>query len=186
MTIFLSSFWGGGQILNERTTGLGGRKEWSLLILTEPPGPPSTAWPTSPIRSNVIYCYVKWTNNRGTVPEANTRRQEGKYLTIKILRGCLLKLSLYLVNSVLILYRTGNMQFAILLSLVASSSLLPCELQSTHPPMSCYISPYIAYNVYDDNSATHLSTSIVNQWLVSKQLVALPILLFFSHRNNLF
>ncbi len=40
------------------------------------------------------------------------------------------------------------MQSAILLSFVASSSLPPCELQSTHPPMSCYISPCVVYSVY--------------------------------------
>ncbi len=49
---------------------------------------------------------------------------------------------------IVILYRTGNMQSAILLSFVASSSLPLCGLQSTHPLMPCYISPYIVYNVY--------------------------------------
>ncbi len=67
---------------------------------------------------------------------------------IKVLQGCILKLSFHSVNSVLILYRTGTMQSAILLSFVASSSLPPCGLQSTHPPMPSYISPYIVYNVY--------------------------------------
>ncbi len=28
---------------------------------------------------DIIYYYVTWTDNRGTVPEANTQRQEGKY-----------------------------------------------------------------------------------------------------------
>ncbi len=116
---------------------------------------------------DVIYYYVIWTDNRGIAPEANTRRQEGKYPMIKVLWGCILKLSLYLVNSVLILYRignmqsakllsfvvllilyrTGNMQSAILLSFVVSSSLPPCGLPSTHPPMPCYTSPYVVYNV---------------------------------------
>ncbi len=41
------------------------------------------------------------------------------------------------------------MQSAILLSFVTSSSLPPCGLQSTHPPMLCYISPYVAYYVYE-------------------------------------
>ncbi len=68
---------------------------------------------------------------------------------IKVLQGCILKLLFYSVNSVFILYRTGNMQFAILLSFVASSSLLPCGRQSTHPPTPCYISPYVVHNVYD-------------------------------------
>ncbi len=77
------------------------------------------------------------------LPEVYTQRQEGKYAIIKVLRGCTLKLSLYSVNSVLILYRTGNMQSAILLSFVSSSSIPPCGLQSTHRPMPCYISPYI-------------------------------------------
>ncbi len=40
------------------------------------------------------------------------------------------------------------MQSAILLSFVASSFLPPCELQSTHPLMHCYISPYVVYNIY--------------------------------------
>ncbi len=62
---------------------------------------------------------------------------------IKVLRGCILKLSLHSVNSVPILYRTGNMQSAILLSFVVSSSIPPCRLQSTLPQMPCYIIPYI-------------------------------------------
>ncbi len=94
-----------------------------------------------------IYYYVMWTDNGSILLEADRRRQERKYPMIKVLRGCILKLSLYLVHSVLILYRKGNMQSAILLSFVASSSLRPCRLQSTHPQMSCHISPYI-YNVY--------------------------------------
>ncbi len=81
------------------------------------------------------------------LPETNTRRQEGKYPTIKVLQGCILKLLLHSVNSVAILGRTGNMQSAILLSFVASSSLPPCELQSTHPQMPYYISPYVVYKV---------------------------------------
>ncbi len=32
---------------------------------------------------------------------------------IKVLQGCILKLSLHSVNSVLIIYRTGNMQSAL-------------------------------------------------------------------------
>ncbi len=91
--------------------------------------------------------YVIWTDNESTLPEANPRRQEGKYPMIKVLQGCIRKLSLHSVNSMLILYRTGNMQFAILLSFVTSSSLPPCGLQSTHPPMPCYISPYVIYNI---------------------------------------
>ncbi len=80
-------------------------------------------------------------------PEANTQWQEGKYPMIKVLWGCILKLSLHSVNSVLILYRTGNMQSAILLSFVASASLPSYGLQST---MHCYVSPYVyvVYNVY--------------------------------------
>ncbi len=81
---------------------------------------------------DVIYYYVIWTDNGSTLPEANTQMQEGKYPMIKVLQGCILKLLLHSVNSVLILYRTGNMQSAILLSFLASSSLPPCELQSTH------------------------------------------------------
>ncbi len=93
---------------------------------------------------DVIYYYIIWTDNGSMLPEANTRRQEGKYPMIKVLQGCILRLSLQSVNSVLFLYRADNMQFAILLSFVASSLLPPCGLQSTHPQMLCYISPYDA------------------------------------------
>ncbi len=48
----------------------------------------------------------------------------------------------------LILYRTGNIQSAILLSFVASTSQPPYGLQSTRPPMPCYIGLYVKYNVY--------------------------------------
>ncbi len=44
-------------------------------------------------------------------------------IQIKVLQCCTLKLLLQSVNSVIILYRTGNMQSAILLSFIASSSL---------------------------------------------------------------
>ncbi len=72
---------------------------------------------------DVIYYYVVWTDNGSMLPEANTRRQEGKYPTIKVRQSCFFKLLLHLVNSVPILYRTGNIQSAILLSVVASFSL---------------------------------------------------------------
>ncbi len=98
---------------------------------------------------DIIHYHVIWTDNRGTVPEANNWRQEGKYPMIKVLRGCIFKLSLYLVNSVLTLHRTGNMQSVILSSFVASSSLPLSGFQSIHPPMPCHISPYVVYNVYD-------------------------------------
>ncbi len=62
---------------------------------------------------------------------------------IKVLQDCILKLSLHSVNPVLILYRTGNMQSAILLSFVAPSSLPPCGFQSTLVYQSC-----VVYNVY--------------------------------------
>ncbi len=100
---------------------------------------------------DVIYYYIIWTDSGGMLPDANTQRQEGKYQTIKVLQGCILKLLLHSVNSAPILYRTGNMQFAILLSFVAFSSLPPCGLQSTYPWMPCYISPYVVYNVYSYN-----------------------------------
>ncbi len=58
-----------------------------------------------------IYYYVIWTNNESRLLEADTRRQDGKYPMIKVLQGCILKLSLYLVNTVLFLYKTGNMQY---------------------------------------------------------------------------
>ncbi len=98
---------------------------------------------------DVIYYCVIWTDNGSMLPETNTRRQEGKYLMIKVLQGYILKLLLHSVNSGLILYRTGNMPSTILLSFVASSSLLPCGVESIHPPMLYYISPYVVYNIYD-------------------------------------
>ncbi len=58
----------------------------------------------------VIYYYIIWTDNGSRLLEAYARRQEEKYPMIKILQDCILKLSLYSVNSVLLLYRTGNMQ----------------------------------------------------------------------------
>ncbi len=51
---------------------------------------------------DVIYYYVIWTDNESTLPETNTLRQEGKYPMIEVLQGCILKLSLHSVNSVLI------------------------------------------------------------------------------------
>ncbi len=62
---------------------------------------------------DIIYYYVIWTDNGSTLPEADTERQEGKYPMIKVLQSYILKLSLHSVNSVLILYRTGNMQTTI-------------------------------------------------------------------------
>ncbi len=102
----------------------------------------------------VIYYQVIWTDNGNRLPEANPRRQEGKYPMIKVLQGCICKLSLHSVNSVLLLYRTGNMQSAILLSFIASSSLPPYRLQSTCPPMLFYISPYVVHNFYGAGSVT--------------------------------
>ncbi len=72
---------------------------------------------------------------------------------IKVSQSYIPKLSLHSVNSVLILYRIGNMQSAILLSFVAFSSLPPYRLQSTHPPISC-ISPYVVYNIYGASSSS--------------------------------
>ncbi len=93
------------------------------------------------------------------LPKADIQRQEGKYSTIKVLQGYVLKLLLHSVNSVPILYRTGNMQSAILLSLVASSSLPLCGLQSTHPQMPCYINIYVVYNIYGNHSDMARRTS---------------------------
>ncbi len=98
---------------------------------------------------DVIYYYIMWTNKGSTLPEADTQRQEGKYSMIKVLQGCILKLSLHSVDSVFILYGIDNTQSTILLSFIASSSLPPCGLQSTHPPMPCYISPCVVYDIYD-------------------------------------
>ncbi len=96
----------------------------------------------------VIYYYVIWTDNGSRLLEADTRRQKGKYPMIKVLQVCILNLSLYSVNTVLILYGTGNMQSAIILLYVTFSSLPSCGPQSTHPLMPCYISPYVVYNVH--------------------------------------
>ncbi len=88
-----------------------------------------------------IYYYVIWTDNGSMLPEADTLRQAGKYPMIKVSRGCISKL-------VLFLFRTGNMQSAVFLSFVAPFSSPPCGLQPTHPPMPCYISPCVVYNIY--------------------------------------
>ncbi len=121
---------------------------------------------------DVIYYYVIRTDNGSTLSEANTRRQERKYPMMKVLWGCILKLSLHSVNSVSILYRTGNMQSAILLSFDAFSFLPPCGLQSTHLPMPCYISPYVVYSVYGlggfsrwGRGNSHRKPSLVTQHL---------------------
>ncbi len=55
------------------------------------------------------------------LPEANTQRQ-GEISTDKSIAGLHPKLLLHLDNSVPALYKTGNMQSAILLSFVASPS----------------------------------------------------------------
>ncbi len=96
---------------------------------------------------DVIYSYIIWTDNWSTLPEADTRRQEGKYPMIKVLHGCIPMLPLHSVNSVLILYRTGNMQSAILLSFVASSSLPPCSfnLLTRQCPVTSVHTKYITY-----------------------------------------
>ncbi len=101
---------------------------------------------------DLIYYYIIWIDNRSKLLEADTRWQEGKYPMIKVLQGCILKLSLHSHNTVLILYRTGNMQSAILLSFIASSSLPPCGLQLTHPLIPSYISPYVVHNVSERNT----------------------------------
>ncbi len=111
----------------------------------------STSFDSCQKTIDVIYYSVIWTDNESILPEADTEWQEGKYTMIRVLQGCILKLSLHSVNSVLIPCGTGNMQSAILLSFVTSSSLLPCGLQSTNPPMPYYISPSIVYNVYAEN-----------------------------------
>ncbi len=38
---------------------------------------------------DVIYYYIIWTDSRSMLPEANIQRQEGKYLLIKVLQGCI-------------------------------------------------------------------------------------------------
>ncbi len=107
-----------------------------------------------------MYYYLIWTDNGSMLPEVNTWSQEGIYPMKKVLQGCILKLSLHSVSLVLILYRTGNTQSAILLSSIVSSSLPLCGLQSTHLPMPCYISPYVVYNVYGSDS--------IHMWLREK------------------
>ncbi len=109
---------------------------------------------------DVIYYYVIWSEKGSTLPEANTRRQRGKYPMIK-LRGCILKLSLYSVNSVLILYRTGNMQSAILLSFVTSSST---ALQaSIYPPADALLYQSIQSSITSIVRYT-LFVAICKQW----------------------
>ncbi len=119
----------------------------------------------------LIHYYMIWTDNGSMLPEANTWRQESKYPIIKVLQGCILKLLLHSVNSVSILYRAGNIQSAILLSFVASSSLLSCGLQSTHPQMPCYISPYVIYNICGVHTILNKFTYSTLAWSakVSKQ-----------------
>ncbi len=99
--------------------------------------------------TDVIYYYVIWTDSGNMLPEANTRKQEGRHPAIKVLQGCILKLLLHFVNSVPILYRKGNMQSPIFLSFVVFSSLPPCgpNLHTRRCPAT-YISPYVVYNVY--------------------------------------
>ncbi len=73
------------------------------------------------------------------------------------------------------------MQSAILLSFVASSSLPPCRLQSTHPLMPCYISPYIVYNIYGTTEhQSRGSPSNSDDWAWNKCMcaVCVPIFVF--------
>ncbi len=68
---------------------------------------------------------------------------------IKVLRGCTLSYTFSQFSA----HPLQDGQYAICHTfIVASSSLLPCGLQSTHPRMPCYISPYVVYNVYDNCS----------------------------------
>ncbi len=103
---------------------------------------------------DVLHYYVIWTDNRSRLLKADTRKQEDKYPMIKVLLGSIMKLRLYSVNTELIYYRTGNMQSAIHLSFVASSSLPPCGLLSIHLLMPCYISPYVTF-MLDYHMANH-------------------------------
>ncbi len=126
---------------------------------------------------DVIYYYIIQTDNGTRLLEADTRRQEGKYPMIKVLQSCILKLLLYSVNTGRVIYKTDNMQSVILLSFIASSSLLPCGLQSTHPPMPYYISPYIVYNVYEvDILRQEEKYPMINIW----QGCILKLLIIFS------
>ncbi len=100
------------------------------------------------ISIDVIYYYVIWTD-KGVCYLKRTLIGKRGNIQVKVLQCCICEL-LHSVNSVPILYRTGNMQSAILLSFVTTSSLPPCGLQSNHPLMPCYISPYVVYIVYDD------------------------------------
>ncbi len=118
------------------------------------------SWKISAKVIDIIYYYVIWTDNASMLLEANTRRQEGKYPTIKVMQSYIFKLLSHSVNSVPILYRTGNMQSAILLSFVTSSFLPSCGLQSAHLCMPCCISPYVVYNV--------CGKSAINCWIISE------------------
>ncbi len=62
-------------------------------------------------------------------------------------------------------YPLQDRQSAIFLSFVAYSSLLPCGLQSTHPLMPCYISPYVVYNICA-HTLKILSVRTVNSYKV--------------------
>ncbi len=75
------------------------------------------------------------------LPEANTRRQEGKYPMIKVLRGGIRKL-------VLILYKIGNMQSAILLSFVTFPPYRYVGINLAPVDALLYQSIYVVYNVW--------------------------------------
>ncbi len=124
----------------------------------------------------VVYYYIIWTDNWSTLPEVNTRRQDDKYPMIKVLRGCNLKLSLHSVNSVLILYRTGNMQSAILLSFAIS--FVPTAMwASMYPPANSLLYqsiPYITSMVwnYKKKWVERMETPLAaNGWYFKKENV---------------
>ncbi len=88
----------------------------------------------------------------------------------------------------LILYRTGNMRSAIFLSFVASSSLLPCGLQSTQPLRPCYISPHEVYNFYVQAGFQKVCPWWVPHLLTNEhrtECLAAALIFLTNYHNNL-
>ncbi len=115
-----------------------------------------------------------------------TPEARGEISSDKVLQGCILKLLLHSVNSGLILYRIGNMQSAILLSFVASSSLPPGRLLCTHPPMSCCISPYVIYNVYGSNTGNFSNVKCISCKTAESPIHKTPLIYLSMHYTKIF
>ncbi len=72
------------------------------------------------------------------------------------------------------------MQSALLLSFVATSSLPPCGLQSTHPPMRFYISPYVVYNVYGREYVSRTSRESSEPSLLKQFFLTRPNISYYK------